>query len=397
MPPEETDRPIADAVLPAEIEELAVPVELDELAPWHRPRKQLVREEQWIRLSRQLIRRERGRPGLREPPEGEPEVRYLTLPGIDYLDVRQLAGLCAELDCCLTSTGFQSGGEGNPYVARAQLREKSLIDAGHITGHSNTFARRFEDISHTNSDAYRDVRRRGPFNIVNIDACGSLARPGADHANRLVEAVYRIVELQLQLMNGRWLLFVTTDVQRESIAQETLERLCAAIFANADDNENFRQLAAPLLQPGEADIRNAARAAAERTGMTFLQLFSLGLAKWFLHFAHEKEWDMQTHHPYCYSTTPGHDDTPSMACLAFEFLPPAPGLEDRFGVVRAEPAPNPVRGDTSVRAAERIRDMANADVEIGRDEGLRNRMTENLRCWLEEAGYGAGVLEELGA
>ena len=397
MPLEENDQPIADAVLPAEIEELAVPVELSELSPWHRARKQLVREEQWMRLSRQLIRRERGRPGLPAPAGGEPEVRYLTLPGIDYLDVRQLADLCAEFDCCLTSTGFQSGTEGNPYVARAQLREKSLIDAGHITGQSHTFARRFENISHTSSDAYRDLKRRGPFNIVNIDACGSIAPPRADHANRLVEAVYRIVELQLQIMTGRWLLFVTTDVQRESIARETLERLCDTIFANADSNDDFRQLAARLLEPGQTDIRAAARGAAERAGMTFLQLFSLGLAKWFLHLAHKKKWDMQTHHPYCYSTTPRGDGTPSMACLAFEFLPPAPGLEDRFGVVRAQPAPNPPRVDTSVRAAERIRDMANADVQIETDEILRNRMTENLRSCLEDAGYGAAVLEGLGA
>ncbi len=397
MPVDERGGSLADDVLPALVDEPAVPVELNRLLPWHRPRKQLVREEQWMRFARRLIERERGRPGLPVRAGSTPEVRYLTLPGIDYLDVRQLADLCRELDCCLTSIGFQSGGEGNRYVARAQVREKSLIDAGHITNRSYTFARRFEDVVHTGSQAYRDLKARGPFHIVNIDACGSIAAPAADHANRLVDALYRVVELQLELMTSRWLLFVTTDAQPGSIAQETLERLCGAIFENADTNGEFRDRATPLLGPGEADIRAAASAASERAGMGFLQLFALGLAKWILDLAKGKGWDMKTHHPYCYSTTPGQDDTPSMACLAFEFLPPSPGLRDRFGVTRAMPTANPPREDTAVRAARKVEDMANADAEIRADEALRVRMTENLREWLEEAGYEHAALEGLGA
>ena len=314
-PPDEPDRQIADDVLPAEVDDPAVPLVLNRLFPWHRPRKQLVREEQWIYRSRRLLQRERGRHGLPEFPDALPEVRYLTLPGVDYLDVHQLADLCRELGCRLTSIGFQSGGEGNPHVARAQLREKSLIDAGHITNRSHTFPRRFEDITHTNSQAYRELRARGPFHIVNIDACGSIAAPGADHANRLIDAVYRVVELQLETMNGRWLLFVTADVRPDSIAKQTLDGLCDAIFENADANEDFRNRAAPLLDPAEHDVRIAARNASERVGATFLQLFSLGLAKWFLDLARLKDWDMHTHHPYCYSTMPGGDATPSMACF----------------------------------------------------------------------------------
>ena len=397
MPPAEPDRRIADDVLPAEIDDLAVPVELNELLPWHKPRKQLVREEQWIYFSRRLIERLKGRPGLHEPQDGPAEVRYLTLPGIDYLDVRQLADLCCEYGCSLTSTGFQSGGERNTHVARAQLREKSLIDGGHITGLSHTFPRRFEEIVPTTSQAYRDLRARGPFHIVNIDACGSIAAPRASHTTRLIDAVYRVVELQLEIMTGRWLLFVSADARPNSIAEETLRGFCDAIFANADTNEAFRNVAVPLLDPHEADIRAAVTTAAARPGTAFLQLFSLGLAKWLLHLAHPKLWDIRTHHPYCYSTMPGEEKTPSMACLAFEFLPPAPGLPDRFRVARANPAPNPEHEDTSIRAVNKIGGMANADSRIEADEPLRTRMTQSLRACLEEAGYDRNVLQALGA
>ena len=296
-----------------------------------------------------------------------------------------------------TSTGFQAGGERNSYVARAQLREKSLIDGGHITALSHTFPRRFEDIVPTTSQAYRDLRARGPFHIVNIDACGSIAAPRANHTTRLIDAVYRVVELQLEIMTGRWLLFVSADARPNSIAEETLTGFCDAIFANAASNEDFHILATPLLDPNEADIRAAAMAAAAAPGTAFLQLFSLGLAKWLLHLAHPKQWDIRTHHPYCYSTMPGEDETPSMACLAFEFIPPPPGIQDRFRVARANPAPNPEYEDTSIRAVNKIRDIANADSRIRADEPLRTRMTQSLRTWLEEAGYDRNVLQALGA
>ena len=348
-------------------------------------------------FSRRLISRERGTPALRAPGGTEPEVRYLTLPGIDYLDVRLLADVCRELDCCLTSIGFQAGGEGNPEVARAQLREKSLIDAGYITRDSHTFPRRFEDIVHTGGEAYRDLRRQAPFHIINVDACGSPATPGARHASRLIDALYRILELQLRAMKGSWLLFVTMDVRPTSIAGGTLDKLCDTIFRNADANSAFARLAATVLGPKSADVRAAARAASTKPGVVFLRLFSLGLAKWLLHLATGESWDMKTHHPYCYSTTKRKEGAPSMTSLAFEFLPPPPRLHDPFGVTRAKSIPSPQREDRSVRAAKKIRDMADADARVDSDEPLRNRVGANLRRGLEEAGYPSVLLEHLSA
>ena len=395
-PPDEPDLRIAEEVLPEPVDDLAVPLRLDTLSPWHRPRKQLVRENQWLYLSRRLIEREMGQPGSLHPPNGDPEICYLTFPGIDYLDVRQLADVCRELGCRLTSTGFQSGEENNPYIARAQLREKSLIDAGHISRHSHTFARLFEDITHTDGHAYRELKRKGPFHIVNIDACGSIAPPTANHARRLIDAIYRTIELQLQTMTGRWLLFVTTDARPDSIAKETLSGFCEAIFSNASANQDFRSQATPLFSSEETDIRAAVTKASENAGEVFLRLFSLGLAKWILKLVRSKKWDMQTHHPYCYSTMPRDDETPSMVCLAFEFLPPPRGLLDPLRVTHAQPAPTPERENTSIRAVDKIRDMTNADSKIRSDEPLRLRMIENLRELLKEAGYDPATLRKIG-
>lgn len=394
-PVNESDQQIADDVLPVIADDLAVPVELNQLMPWHRPRKQFIRERQWIYFSERLINEQKNTPSLPIPPQGVPEVRYLTLPGTDYLDVRLLGELCLRLDCCLTSTGFLAGGETNPYVARAKVREGALIEAGYITDKSYTFRRRLEDVTSAKGQAYREIQRKGPFHIVNIDACGSIAAPAADHATRLIDAIYRIIEFQFATKSGRWLLFVTADIRHNSIAAETLCRLCKAIYQNADEDEGFRNSVLSLFGENDADITSIVSEISGHTGEKFLKLFSLGFAKWLLHLARAKEWDMHTHSTYCYSTKGKEDETPTMVCLAFEFLPPPPGLHDRFQVSRAEPIDIGQSQDTSIRVVTKISEMANLDNRMRACANLREQMVERTKQLLKEIGYSPEVLRGL--
>ena len=396
LPENESDQQITDDVLPAKTDDLAVPVELNELMPWHRPRKQFIREKQWIRFSERLIRRLKGTSELPIPPQGDPEVRYLTLPGTDYLDVRLLGELCHNHGCCLTSTGFLAGGENNPRIARAKVREEALIKAGYITDNSYTFRRRFEEVTPAQGQAYREIQRKGPFHIVNIDACGSIAAPEADHATRLIDAIHRIVEFQFANKTARWLLFVTANVSHESVAAETLCRLRKAVYENASENEDFRNSVLSLFGENGADITDVVSEASGRTGEEFLKLFSLGFAKWLLHLAHAKRWNIHTHSTYCYSTSYQGDGTPTMVCcLAFEFLPPPPGLPDRFQVSRAKPIAAGQGQDTSLRVVTKIAEMANLDDRMQACAELRERMIARTKQLLEEAGYSPEVLREL--
>ena len=395
VPENESDQKIADDVLPITPEEIAIPVELDKLQPWHRPRKQFIRERQWVHFSRDLIQKEKNSSGLPKPVKGLPEVRYLTLPGIDYLDVRLLADLCAELGCCLTSTGFLAGGERNPDVARANIREDSLIKAGRITDKSYTFRTRFEEITPEKSTAYKQLQRKGPFHIVNIDACGSIAAPTAQHAKRLIDAVYRLLEFQFAKMANRWLLFVTADVRLGSFAPETLDNLCGAIFENAQKNPKFHDAVITLFDQNGADIQEVVKAVSSSPGEKFLSLFSLGFTKWLLHLALGKGWDMKTHSTYCYSTEAQGNETPTMACLAFEFLPPQASLKDPFEVTKAAPATIRKDVDSSNRALKKIARMVNLDHKLKSCNRLRKEMAQKTKKLLEEAGYPLSVLSEL--
>ncbi len=306
-----------------------------------------------------------------------------------------LADCCEGFNCVLTSTGYLAGDERNPELARAKVREDTLIKAGHITDLSQTFRRRIEDVSSANGNAYRDLRRRGPFQIVNLDACGSIAPRSANHATRLVDAIYRIVELQLELSVGRWLMFVTADVRRTELSDETIVDLGAAILQNARDNDNFDREVLSLLDASAESTKLALENISKKDSRQFLQFFSLGFAKWLLHLAADKKWNMKMHNAYCYSTAPAPDDSLTMPCLAFEFVPPPRGLRDRFSLTNADPAAGGITEDTSIRAIEIVGNIVDIDQLILADATLRRNMIDNTKILLEEAGYAASTLAAL--
>lgn len=390
-----SNQEIQDEVLPEEPDELAVPVELNTLQPWHRPRKQFIRQKLWIDLSRRLIRKEKNRPGLQTPAEGEPEVRYLTLPGIDYLDVRMLADLCSEQGCCLTSVGFLSGDEKtNRNVARAKVREFDLIGAKFITGNSETYYRRIEEIA-DGGQAYNILQRKGPFHIVNIDACGSIAPPTASRATRLIEAIFRIVEFQLGNKTGHWLLFISTDIRPNSLNQDTFSQMRETIFTNARVSKLFGEKVLSMFGKNDVEIETVIADAANSSGEEFLKVFALSISKWLLHLARNKNWNMTTHNTYCYSTERKGNHTPTMVCLGFEFMPPQRGLTDPHSIVRVKPADDNELDNTSIRAADKTADMENVDLRMDSCCELRKKLTNQVRRLLEEARYDQAALDSL--
>lgn len=396
---EEEEEDIAESVLPPEIVESAIPLELNQLFPWHRPRKQFIRKFQWQHHANRLIGHLYQTNSLPHNQSGDHELRYLTLPGTDYLDVRMLSECCRDAGCVLTSTGFLAAETGNPHKARAEIRQEALIKAGYISDRSHTIWRRLEEVSSAGSNAYSDIQRRGPFHIINIDACGSPAPANADHAQRMIDAIHRIIELQLSMQRSRWLLFLTVDIRNDTIDTETLQNLTQAIRQNAAESTEFRAEAEALFAVTEnrpQDLNEGITAATGSEGMPFIRLFSLGMAKWFLHLVAERRWNMKMHNSFCYSTTPSWDDRPTMPCLAFEFLPPPPGIQDRFAVSRAPAvqASNDLN-DPSLRALRKVAEMEDLDIRVGSNNELRSELIDETCTFLAEAGYSAAALAGL--
>lgn len=382
------DKDIQDEVLPVETEEKAIPIDLDKLQPWHRPRKQYIRSRMWWKFSRNLIQREMGKPGLQIPPDGKPEVKYLTLPGFDYIDVELLADLCTEMGCILTSTGFLAGdGQSNPEVARAKIREQSLIDKKFISNNSFTHNRRLEEIAHE-KQASKILEGSGPYHIVNIDACGSISPPNAaDGRSRLIDVVYRILEFQLQHKTGRWLLFLTTDARPTTIDERTKNKLFDPIINNAQSNIKFSGIVSSIFGNIDAGLEKAVKESFDSSGENFLKFFTLGLSKWLIHLAKEKQWEVNTHETYCYHSGKNGNHEPTIVCMAYEFKRTHAGLRDSFNLAQVPPSTTREIEDTSVRAANKVDNMENVISKLKSCDRLREEMKNQTKQMLEKIGY----------
>lgn len=389
----EFDESIEDAVLPAKVDDRAVPIPLDTLKPWHQPRKQFIRERQWRNCARFLIDelRRKNAPSIRPG-----KINYLTLPGVDYFDVEILGGLAKNLELGLDVTGFLAEAEQNNVKARLQFREDTLVKRGLIEDTSVTFPYRLQDMSNKRSQAYRETKARAPFHIINIDACGSIAAPADNHSTRIIDALHKLVELQLDTMRDPWLLYLTTDVRANTLSEEVNTALDNAIRHNAGLSDVFRREAISCFGLDGDDL-DAALVRASNDPKGFVFKFSLGFAKWLLHSANGENWDLKCLPFFCYSTTPQDDNRVSMPCLAFEFRPRTVVLRDQFDAVRYQ---NPYLQepiDYSIEALNKARDMQNVDTLLQNDDNLRIQYAQSQRDLLQNAGYQATALADFDA
>jgi hypothetical protein len=390
-----SDEEIAEDVLPLEADELAIPVELKTLYPWHRSRKQFVRENQWVALSGRLIAKVRNTPALPVQLDGKVEVKYLTLPGLDYLDVEMIAEQVKAQDCSLTSIGFLEGAAGNPASARSEMRQQSLIQSGTITDRSHTFARRIQDITVKTSTAYRELEAKGPFHVINLDACGSIALPDVAVGGRLIDVVRTLLEYQFSKYRGRWLFFVTTDVRMENFDANTKTVLNQAIIDNADNSISFANRSLEFLGGIDVTVNDALAKFEASTGDNYMKSFAVGFGKWLLSLSRAAGWGMKMHSSFCYSTTAANDDRASMPCLAFEFIPNAIVLADNQGAGEAHQVNANDYEEKSLRVLAKVQEMTNLDDRLANNDELKQLLKGNLQARLLKLGYSAEVLTDL--
>ena len=384
------DGDFADSILPEEVVELAVPVPLVNLQPWHRPRKQFIRERQWKAYAKMLVKKllRTGAPTIRSG-----RVNYLTLPGIDYFDVEVLGEVVAECGLELEAMGLLADIDKDPVKARSQVRSDTLVKRGIITDTSVTYPYRFEELASIGSQAYREAKNRAPFHIINVDACGSLAPPRVQDATRIIDALFRLVELQCRTMTDPWILYITTDVREENLSKDMKTAVDKAIRKNAQNSGEFHDgVLGCVGEPG--DDLNEALTRAEKTPARFVTKFSLGFAKWLIHNARKEKWRVKCRRFFCYSTKRRVDAEVSMPCLAFEFRPFPVDMKDVHGAVTLKTEERGKPREYSMEALKRACEMVNVDELLAADAGLMREFATKQRRLLEDAGYQSEALQQ---
>lgn len=230
-----------DFPLPPEIEQDETPYEYaearrrDAFQPWHRPRKQYVRDKQWTNAITEILR----------DRDLKDRLKYLGLPGIDLLDLRHiLSEVCEPTGRVLEYVGYDTaaGGDGTLgtelNISEAELKAHPLVhDPSRIRPDD------FRHLASTGTPAWRAAERMAPADVINLDLTGHLFEEGTAGGRSYEAAVLQL--LTLQVANPRpWLLLITTKVDRGTAAPDKLRVLADGLERSLDDCPDVRELLA---------------------------------------------------------------------------------------------------------------------------------------------------------
>ena len=244
------------------------PTELErrEFKPWHRPRKQFVRREQWVEQVKRLYA---------DRPAEEP-LRYLGLPGTDLIDLRYLyEQICQPDGRPLIFLGFNS--EAQPRSPARRELDISLYEVRRLPNveqQSDVIQDDFRRISDEASIAWKRARTLGPFDVVNVDLCNGLASDSPTIHESIYDALSQVTALQGHSLTP-WLLLITTRIGPNMFDPDAEAAILQCFHDNVGTCDGFAQACQQHLGIDATTIDSSACSEAD-----YLNLMIVALGKW---------------------------------------------------------------------------------------------------------------------
>lgn len=341
--------------------------------PWHKPRKQLVRAEQW-RPEMEFLSKSR--------IDVERPVKYLTLPGPDMLDIRyylqsEQYGLCFFGFDDAARPDSEAGSDHN--VSMHELRRNARVDH-----RSDVIGDDFALLADIDSVAWQRMASLGTYDAVNLDLCGHLGGERPIEGS-LYEAIHNVVQHQSHRTEP-WSLMLTTRVGTEGVSAEVAQK-----FAN-----ELREVlvACPELEPVLSSVVPGLSSKARGEVFTldtlnadeFLAAFLICICLWLRGLAGGDRVSVELKSVFVYRVY-GAAPAPDMASLVLRFAPPSGVVgRDPMGISKAQPRLGD-RCSAAVGLADSLAAMSDVDERLRSDPKLMEEVVLEAAQLLEDARY----------
>lgn len=354
-----------------------------EFEPWHKPRKQYIREFQWCREVRSLLQA-----GLLR--EGRP-LRYLGLPGQDLLDVRSLHKVCASQGISLRLLGFNDQLSGQIDITELNISKNEVANLSHIHPGSRILPDDVRHIAKQDSVALAMANEFAPFDVINLDLCNSFAvdSPGADDS--YYNALESIARIQVKRTTSPWLLFLTTYIGHGGVSVEALKCFMACLAENITNNPTFRaDMESKLRLPLRA-LQRTCESDGGSDRSAYFRAFGVGIGKWLLRLlmSATPKWSIQMLQSYSYRVNNSRE--PNMLSCAYRFDPLIEPPQDPAGLahsrVEGRGPSHPSEAELACGLVSRVKGIVDLDAILQNNPPVKKKMTLQSADLLESARY----------
>lgn len=364
--------------------------------PWHKPRKQFLRTEQWVK-SIDLLVETLALKQSRKP------LTYLSLPGSDLLDIRSIQPLCQEKEVDLSFLGINSGDDDDPattHLSAALLNQVRSMPF--INKDSEVVPDKFEHLAKQKSIAYeRVITARKSFDVINIDLCRSLAEgPSGIKGPNIPNAVFNLLTHQANNRNQDWLLFLTTRSNKHMVDSGTMQKFVNWInTAITNDPELINKMQdqslidCQCITDGQIDL--------EKLEQPFYSnVFALGVGHWIVNSLvnNKPAWkvDMLTQYGYHVAM---QDTSCDMLSLGFYCKRIKPVNTDQFAIAQIANENSPESIEiTEKKCHEKVRKKVSenddVDVRLYLDDEIYQIHLESSAKLLSSARYDEGKYKQ---
>lgn len=342
--------------------------------PWHKPRKQFIREQQWASLLQGLLQKFKTLGQTRT-------VKYIGLPGEDMLDIRVFHDVVASMGegWELEFLGFDATGTPDQNLADSITHDLPRVNSTRSS--CKTWRLQLLAEQSKASACHRELKRFAAADVINIDLCDSV-RPSRD--NKILQAIYALIDHQLGCRMEPWLLYLTTRIDASSLDKSVRDQLLTCVANNMQRYPDFAQELQAEYCLTETDIQLLIGAPATPSD-TEAKTIGLGLAKWLLQLLDNQHHRLELCPSYMYTVGP---TGPDMISLAFKFVPDRPGIMDSIGLVEnSVQSQQQSEGAVARKMIKPLARMVNVDEKLRSDPDLAQLLIDAGGRLLARAGH----------
>lgn len=357
-------------------------VEIPEWEPWHKPRKQWLRDNQWNKEIGNLVDRLR----LESRP-----LHYLSLPGGDLLDFRMVTELCDFKQVNVKLVGFNDLSRSAKSNTELLATKNQVFSHSVVAPSSDIHFDDFNKISDTDSIAHKFADEKGPYDIINLDLCSSFS--GTIESESYYKAALNLFNLQIQFRNEPWVFLLTTRSDQGEVNQNDFENFWNNIRDNAVSSEEFKTgLENDFLAGNYDSIEDSISNIKDLPSPNYEKFFGLCVSKWLLRLIGSSgSWTAKLLDSYWYRTKSAGNSHPNMLSLAFLFEPIQTGLQDPSGLVSADMSGREIEvyDETSlaIDMLDKINDLTDVDQHLHENQEDFDEAIAGSERLLEKAGY----------